>query len=278
MNTSSLVRDDWRGEPACRPGSVPSLSRGGGHPSRAAVADGLVRSTREHRAGSPRTLAQLGAVAGVRPLDLAPGGVYLAAVVTCDAGGLLHHRFTIAVQPKPEAVCFLWHYPAGHPGSVLPTTLPCGARTFLTGPRGPARPPGRLTRNVRIQRRARFRSQLMCVGAESSAPLRSMPLTQVVRGDRESRAQARARCPRAGRGLIDSYFAFHVDSAAYELRNPHDHGPGHGLAGTNRTKRARPGPARRRERPGPARAPGPGAKEGAPKPTTIAHAVPAPWR
>jgi len=61
---------------------------------------GLVRSTREHRAGSPRTLAQLGAVAGVRPLDLAPGGVYLAAVVTCDAGGLLHHPFTLTLQPK----------------------------------------------------------------------------------------------------------------------------------------------------------------------------------
>ena len=45
------------------------------------------------------------------------------------------------------AVCFLWHCPAGHPGSALPTTLPCGARTFLTGPNGPARPPGRLTRN-----------------------------------------------------------------------------------------------------------------------------------
>jgi hypothetical protein len=59
-----------------------------------------VRSTREHRAGSPRTLAQLGAVAGVRPLDLAPGGVYLAAVVTCDAGGLLHHPFTLTLQPK----------------------------------------------------------------------------------------------------------------------------------------------------------------------------------
>ena len=70
------VRDVEGGEPACRPGSVPSLARGGGHPSRAAVADGLVQSTREHRAGSPRTLAQLGAVAGVRPLDLAPGGVY----------------------------------------------------------------------------------------------------------------------------------------------------------------------------------------------------------
>src|ERR1700691_267026 len=42
-----------------------------------------------------------------------------------------------AVSPLPRwrgAVCFLWHYPAGHPGSALPTTLPCGARTFLTGP------------------------------------------------------------------------------------------------------------------------------------------------
>jgi uncharacterized protein len=37
------------------------------------------------------------------------------------------------------AVCSLWHFPAGHPGWVLPTTPPCGARTFLGG--GPlARP------------------------------------------------------------------------------------------------------------------------------------------
>jgi hypothetical protein len=35
-----------------------ALPRGGGHPSRAAVAGSLVRSTREHRAGSPQTLAQ----------------------------------------------------------------------------------------------------------------------------------------------------------------------------------------------------------------------------
>ena len=34
------------------------------------------------------------------PLDLAPGGVYLAAAVTCGAGGLLHHRFTLTRQPK----------------------------------------------------------------------------------------------------------------------------------------------------------------------------------
>ena len=63
-------------------------------------------------------------------LDLAPGGVYLAAPVTRNAGGLLHRRFTLT-ESCDSAVCFLWHCPAGHPGSVLPTTLPCGARTFL---------------------------------------------------------------------------------------------------------------------------------------------------
>src|SRR6516164_4763317 len=46
------------GEPACRPGSVRPLARADGHPSGTAVADSLVRSTREHRAGHPRPLAQ----------------------------------------------------------------------------------------------------------------------------------------------------------------------------------------------------------------------------
>ncbi len=42
---------------------------------------------------------------------------------------------TAPFHPYPavarEAVCFLWHFPWGHPRSALPTTLPCGARTFL---------------------------------------------------------------------------------------------------------------------------------------------------
>jgi hypothetical protein len=127
------------GEPACRPGSVRPLARGGGHPSGTAVADSLVRSTRGHRAGRPQSLAQ--GTAG-SPLDLAPGGVYQAVAVTCGAGGLLHHRFTLTPRTRRGAVCFLWHCPAGHPGSALPTTLPCGARTFLTGlaPGATARP------------------------------------------------------------------------------------------------------------------------------------------
>jgi hypothetical protein len=145
------------GEPACRPGSVRPLARGGGHPSRTAVADSLVRSTREHRAGRPLSLAQ--GTAG-SPLDLAPGGVYRAAAVTCGAGGLLHRRFTLTPRTRRGAVCFLWHCPAGHPGSALPTTLPCGARTFLTGPApgATARPthPSQDTPNVTWRRRSQL--------------------------------------------------------------------------------------------------------------------------
>ena len=51
-------------------------------------------------------------------------------------GGLLHRRFTLAGASSEDAtpaVCSLWHCPAGHPGSPLATTLPCGARTFLGG-------------------------------------------------------------------------------------------------------------------------------------------------
>src|SRR6185437_11256907 len=89
------------------------------------------------------------------PLDLAPGGVYRAAAVTCGAGGLLHHRFTLTAEPRtcarsPTAVCFLWHCPAGHPGSALPTTLPSGVRTFLGDPGTPepTRPPVQLARRL----------------------------------------------------------------------------------------------------------------------------------
>ena len=37
---------------------------------------------------------------GAGPLDLAPGGVYLATAVTRGAGGLLHHRFTLTPAPS----------------------------------------------------------------------------------------------------------------------------------------------------------------------------------
>ena len=46
-----------------------------------------------------------------------------------DPGGLLHHPFTLT--GTSPAVCFLWHCLADCSGWVLPTALPCGARTFL---------------------------------------------------------------------------------------------------------------------------------------------------
>src|SRR6185312_14194772 len=48
------------------------------------------------------------------------------------------------VSPLParmRAVYFLWHWPAGYPEWALPTTLFCGARTFL----------GTLTRHAIVQ-------------------------------------------------------------------------------------------------------------------------------
>ena len=136
------VSEVKRGEPACRPGSVRPLARGGGHPSGTAVADSLVRSTREHRAGRPRSLAQ-GAAGS--PLDLAPGGVYRAAAVTCGAGGLLHHRFTLTPALPPGRSVFCGTVPRVTPGRRYRPPCPVEPGPSSPGLR-PARPPGRLTR------------------------------------------------------------------------------------------------------------------------------------
>jgi len=66
-------------------------------------------------------------------LGLAPGGVYLARLVTQPAGALLPHRFTLtSIAEANEAVCFLWHYPWPCGRWALPTTVSSGARTFLS--------------------------------------------------------------------------------------------------------------------------------------------------
>ncbi len=41
------------------------------------------------------------------------------------------HRCLCSGKPKSSAVYFLWHFPAGRPGWLLATTVPCPARTFL---------------------------------------------------------------------------------------------------------------------------------------------------
>ena len=69
---------------------------------------------------------------------LAPGGVCRANQVTLAAGALLPHHFTLTDIALPtgalakSAVSFLLHFPWPHDRSELPTTLSCGARTFLS--------------------------------------------------------------------------------------------------------------------------------------------------
>ncbi|GIW79989.1 MAG: hypothetical protein KatS3mg105_1796 [Gemmatales bacterium] len=48
-----------------------------------------------------------------------------------DRGALLPHLFTLTPEIA-EAVCFLWHFPCPRGRWVLPTTVSCGARTFLS--------------------------------------------------------------------------------------------------------------------------------------------------
>lgn len=113
-------------------------SRGSGdHPSVSAVADALqpngCAAYPDARAGSPQTHP--------RPLGLlglAPGGVCRAVTVTDDA--VVSYTAVSPLPVRGPAVCSLWHCPAGRPGWALPTTLPCGARTFLGSSKLPRSP------------------------------------------------------------------------------------------------------------------------------------------
>ncbi len=79
-------------------------------------------------------------------LGLAPDGGYLATCITADAGGLLHHLFTITLHPKGWKGClFLWPFSGGFtPPRVLSDVVLYGVRTFLdpdnAGPRLPNQP------------------------------------------------------------------------------------------------------------------------------------------
>ena len=75
-------------------------------------------------------------------LGLAPGGGYLAARIAANAGGLLHHLFTITFIPSPSpangkragveggffSVALIRQVA---PSRGFPGAVPCGVRTFL---------------------------------------------------------------------------------------------------------------------------------------------------
>src|SRR6478735_236445 len=97
------------------------------------------------RAGSPRTLAQRRREPP--PLDLAPGGVYLADRVTSAAGGLLHHRFTLTAGRSRRRFVLCGTVPRVTPGGCWPPPCPVEPGLSSTLPEGhaavarPARPP-----------------------------------------------------------------------------------------------------------------------------------------
>ena len=121
---------------ACKPDPVRASTRGD-HSSRPGVAAGLQRPTR----GLGRaTLPPAPRGPGSAPLfGLAPGGVCRASLSPgcwCALTAPFHpYR---AASRRPGGM-FLWHCPRGHPRWALPSTPPCGVRTFL--PRPLAEPP-----------------------------------------------------------------------------------------------------------------------------------------
>ena len=111
----------------------------------------------------------------VLPLrGLAPGGVCRATRVAPGAGALLPHRFTLTCAGPlrrpvpPSAVCSLWHFPAGRPDWVLPSTVPGGVRTFL----GPVRRSARHAAARPTRHHSYCRAQAVELPWESSARAR----------------------------------------------------------------------------------------------------------
>ena len=122
---------EWRGRWACKPSSVPYChqftplaglppygQKGGGHPSSPGVAAGVMQPTR-------------GRVGRSWPPYLALLRVGLARRrVTTVGRELLPPDFTLT--PASRSGMFLWRFPSGYPAWALPSTLPVGARTFLS--------------------------------------------------------------------------------------------------------------------------------------------------
>jgi len=87
---------------------------------------------------------------GAGPFDLAPGGVYRAAAVTCGAGGLLHHRFTLTPRRGGAATrggLFSVALSRGSPRVGVTDHPALWSPDLPHRAGGLARPPGRLTRD-----------------------------------------------------------------------------------------------------------------------------------
>jgi hypothetical protein len=113
-------------ELACRPGSVPARLA---TPRSATIHLGLPLPTTScglpADSGGPPSIVRAGGPSLTsHPLDLAPSGVYLAAPVTRNAGGLLHHRFTLTDPLPGRRFAFCGTVPRVTPGGRYPPPCP----------------------------------------------------------------------------------------------------------------------------------------------------------
>jgi Phage integrase family len=131
-----------QGEPACKPASVPRVD-----PGVAAIHLGPALPPAScgppgDSAGPASTATMV--AAGASPIRPCSGWGLPSRPVTRP---LVRSYRTVSPLPprwRGEAVCSLWHCPAGRPDWRLASTLPYGGRTFLDpGEPGP-RPPSRL--------------------------------------------------------------------------------------------------------------------------------------
>ena len=121
-------------ERACKPGSVES-----GHFSRMMVAHHLQQPTRTFNGSGRSAAAPSRRNRPASCLVLLPVGF---TEPNRSPGPLVRSYRTVSPLPPGKvflrenlsrsAVCFLWHFPYPRGRWALPTTVPCGARTFLS--------------------------------------------------------------------------------------------------------------------------------------------------
>ena len=157
-----------------------------------------------------RSTRELGRAALKRSLsDLAPGGVYRAVPVTEDAGGLLHHRFTLTAR-RPEGrgrrSAFCGTVPRVTPGGCYPPPCPSepglsSARTRECTTRSPAQLVHAHSMSAhRLEQNSRSRTDALTSRTASSVPQRQSARRRPALG---RRVRPAAPCRAAARRRLD---------------------------------------------------------------------------
>ena len=128
-----------------------------------------------------------------------------AGPVTRATGGLLHHLFTLACVVRPSAVCFLLHFPSGCPAWVLPSTAPCGVRTFLDSAEADPRSSDGLATSHFRSERARLRPPIHPPKPPVAMPTRARRRTFHIVASAEEVLARKMRIPLSSRPATEPW-------------------------------------------------------------------------